>query len=262
MERISVIIPAYNEASYEEGFFLKRVIRTCLEAKKAGVIQDVIVVDDGSTDKTAEIAQQHGATVIRLPKNVGKGAAFIRGLQECRKLGTTKLLTLDADLLNLNIPHINEMISKLNIPINKEDKVQYPRMVICMVYEGKGIGPTYSASGIRGFNMSAFNFLFKSGTAEFNSGAKIPARFLNWAKGYALEGVLNHIFSPDFKHQDILFNPSEKLYARPPYMGAKSIIEQSGDLQDLDRVKDARELRILNKWRNHHKDRKYPTRKL
>ncbi|MGZ4387746.1 MAG: glycosyltransferase family 2 protein [Gaiellaceae bacterium] len=65
--RVSFIVPAFNEAA-TIGEVLERVAALGLDAQ-------VIVVDDGSTDATAEIAESHGAHVIRQP-NRGKGAAI------------------------------------------------------------------------------------------------------------------------------------------------------------------------------------------
>jgi glycosyltransferase involved in cell wall biosynthesis len=65
--RVSFLIPAYNEeATIAE--VLERIDALGLDAQ-------VVVVDDGSRDRTAEIAEQHGATVIR-QANAGKGAAL------------------------------------------------------------------------------------------------------------------------------------------------------------------------------------------
>jgi len=65
--RVSFLIPAYNEAA-TIGEVLDRIARLDLDAQ-------VVVVDDGSRDATAAIAEGHGATVIRQP-NQGKGAAL------------------------------------------------------------------------------------------------------------------------------------------------------------------------------------------
>jgi glycosyltransferase involved in cell wall biosynthesis len=69
--RISFVSPAYDEES-TLGEVLERIAALGLDAQ-------VIVVDDGSTDRTAEIAEAHGATVIR-QANAGKGAALRAGI--------------------------------------------------------------------------------------------------------------------------------------------------------------------------------------
>jgi glycosyltransferase involved in cell wall biosynthesis len=57
----------------------------------------VLVVDDGSCDRTGERAAAAGATVLRLDPNRGKGAALARGLAEAAGAGAERIVTLDAD---------------------------------------------------------------------------------------------------------------------------------------------------------------------
>lgn len=83
---VSVVIPAFNE---EAG--IAEVVRGAL-AKHAW--REVLVVDDGSTDQTAERAQAAGARLIRHPYNKGNGAAVKTGLREAT--GEVVLL-MDAD---------------------------------------------------------------------------------------------------------------------------------------------------------------------
>lgn len=80
---VSVIIPAYNEAAR-----IGPVVRAALE-----YADEVIVVDDGSSDETAAVAEGAGARVIRQP-NAGYIAAVKRGFREARGEIT---VTMDAD---------------------------------------------------------------------------------------------------------------------------------------------------------------------
>ena len=84
--RITVILPAKNEA---EG--LRRTLpalRACLPDA------ELIVVDDGSSDDTAAVASQHGATVLSSPYPMGNGAAIKRG---ARAAAGDILVFMDAD---------------------------------------------------------------------------------------------------------------------------------------------------------------------
>ena len=84
------LIPAYNEAA-RIGPVLDAVLAQPLLAQ-------VIVIDDGSTDTTAEIARAKGATVLRTPGNLGKTRALALGLQSVQ---TSHLVLIDADLTGL-----------------------------------------------------------------------------------------------------------------------------------------------------------------
>jgi len=67
---ISVIMPAYNAEH-----LLPRVLEPLIEMRERNEIEEILVVDDVSTDSTPEVAEKLGATVIRMPKNSGPGAA-------------------------------------------------------------------------------------------------------------------------------------------------------------------------------------------
>ncbi len=99
---IAVVIPAFNE---------EERLPAVLEAVTAcPSVRQVIVVDDGSQDKTAEVAQQFGVQVIRLPQNRGKGGAVWVGLQEVRQ---PFVVLLDADLKGLRPNHIETLVHPL-----------------------------------------------------------------------------------------------------------------------------------------------------
>jgi len=85
--RVLAGIAAYNEASY--------VGSIVLQARQ--YVDEVIVVDDGSTDNTAKVAKLAGATVIRHDENRGKGAAIQSILAEAKKRSPDVLVLLDAD---------------------------------------------------------------------------------------------------------------------------------------------------------------------
>ena len=86
-ENIIAVIPAYKEEI--------AIGSVVLKAKKH--VDRVIVVDDGSPDKTAEVAELAGAEVIRLDRNYGKAYALMRGLDRAKELDCSVVVMLDAD---------------------------------------------------------------------------------------------------------------------------------------------------------------------
>lgn len=85
-QRIIGIIPAHNEAAH-----IAHIVTQVAE------YLPVLVVDDGSTDDTAQLAECCGAQVIRQSPNQGKGVALITGFKAALELGCQAVLTLDAD---------------------------------------------------------------------------------------------------------------------------------------------------------------------
>jgi glycosyltransferase involved in cell wall biosynthesis len=97
MPQVAVVIPAYNEAD--------RVGDTVAAAATLPDADLVVVVDDGSRDATARVAEEAGASVLRHARNKGKAAAMETGAEAVRLLDQREprdaprhLLFLDADL--------------------------------------------------------------------------------------------------------------------------------------------------------------------
>jgi glycosyltransferase involved in cell wall biosynthesis len=85
--KVVAIVPAYNE----ERFIGSVVLKT----KKH--VDAVLVIDDGSTDDTSEIAQAAGAVVVRHYRNRGKGNALNTGFQKVRELDPDAVILIDGD---------------------------------------------------------------------------------------------------------------------------------------------------------------------
>ncbi len=87
MPNFAVVIPAYNEAATIRDL-AERALRVCPR---------VIVVDDGSTDRTAEILAGVPVQVLRNDRNLGKAASLWRGAQAALAHGVEWIVTLDGD---------------------------------------------------------------------------------------------------------------------------------------------------------------------
>ena len=74
----AAVIPCFNEAVH-----IGKVV-TAVQKH----LSKVIVVDDGSTDATSELAKSSDAEIVRLPNNSGKGAALQKGWQRASELGS------------------------------------------------------------------------------------------------------------------------------------------------------------------------------
>ncbi len=84
---VLVLIPARNEA---------RTVAAVVEAVRAKLLP-VLVIDDGSTDGTAECARRAGAEVVSHPSNLRKGAALKTGFSWALEKGYKAVITMDAD---------------------------------------------------------------------------------------------------------------------------------------------------------------------
>lgn len=100
-------IPCHNEEEV-----LPRVLAD-LPTSIPGVARIItLVIDDGSTDRTVEIARAHGAEVVRLPVNRGLARAFLTGLDRAVQLGADVVVNTDGDH-----QYRGEDIAKLVAPV-------------------------------------------------------------------------------------------------------------------------------------------------
>lgn len=132
-EKVLVILPAWNEQEALPGV-LDDVLETLPWA-------DVLVVNDGSTDKTGEVARRGRAMVLNLPLNLGVGGAMRAGYKFARNKGYQIAVQLDAD--GQHDPH--EVPSLLQTM-----KAQDADVVIGARFAGEG---AYSVRGPRRWAM-------------------------------------------------------------------------------------------------------------
>lgn len=98
-QKIAVIVPAYNEAER-----ISDVLKVLVDVP---LVDEIIVVDDGSIDNTSDVARGFDVKAIRLTKNLGKGGAMIKGAEATN---AEIIAFIDADLVGLKPAHIEDLI--------------------------------------------------------------------------------------------------------------------------------------------------------
>ncbi|MEM7813569.1 MAG: glycosyltransferase family 2 protein [Candidatus Aenigmatarchaeota archaeon] len=119
--RVIAILPARNEAP--------RIADVIAGIKRTRAVGKIIVVDDASTDGTAEAAKRAGAQVIRFAKRGGVGAATRAGLREALRHSPDGIVFLDADGQHnpRYIPaFLKKMTESCDFVIGKRDLSRYP----------------------------------------------------------------------------------------------------------------------------------------
>ncbi|MFW6014549.1 MAG: glycosyltransferase family 2 protein [Candidatus Nanoarchaeia archaeon] len=156
-EKIIIVMPAYNEE--------KMVAKTIRSVKKKG-FNNIIVVDDGSSDKTTKVAQKEGVNVLTHPINRGLGAALGTGIEAAIEENASIIVTFDSDG-----QHHPDDIKKVIKPIidKKADAVIGTRLK-----NPKGM-PVIRRLGNWGFNIITF-ILFGVWTTDSQSGFRAFSR--------------------------------------------------------------------------------------
>ncbi|MBX4200611.1 glycosyltransferase family 2 protein [Candidatus Parcubacteria bacterium] len=161
-KKVSAIIPAFNEEKNIAG-----VLEVLLPLQ---FIDEVIVVDDGSADHTAMVAQNMGAKVLRIPKNAGKGNAMQQGVRIAQ---SDIIAFFDADLVGLT--------------------QEYVKLLAEPVLQGRAV----MAVGIRGSWFGLPKLFAKLDPLLAISGQRVMARSLflevpsKLLSGFTVESVLN-----------------------------------------------------------------------
>ncbi|MDO8428157.1 MAG: glycosyltransferase family 2 protein [Candidatus Diapherotrites archaeon] len=170
-----IVIAAFNEEE-SLGRTLDLIKATRLPAQ-------IILVNDGSTDKTRAIALAKGAQVIDMvdktnqSKNRGKANAIFAGLRAALKFNPTSVVTLDADMLTVPRVSLKELIDSAHTAT----RIGKIAMHVAPYAEGTFEPHTY-LSGLRSFSIPALHYLHKS-------------KFKSIPRGYGLETFLGIFFS-------------------------------------------------------------------
>jgi len=107
MNTVAVVL-AHNEENH-----LPHTLRILNKRKQQGLINHIIVVNDGSTDRTSEIARSNGAEVINLKSNLGRRLGFVEGAKAAHRAGAQAMLVLDADILYFPVKTLKQMTAKI-----------------------------------------------------------------------------------------------------------------------------------------------------
>jgi len=212
-----VLIPAYNEAKS-----IAKLLGDLSHLRRQGVIGHIVVVNDGSVDKTREIALKRGAdAVINLKQNSGKAMAFFEGLSYYvnsipkSQIQNARMVLLDADLKGINAKQINELVAPLGNGVFSKKKfaLEVPKI-------GMTIGTVKSdidqnLSGQRGFRIAELRPLIER--------PQLTRRLLGSTehrRGYGLETFLNYYFTRQPKVENISELGSKKQSNRFSYRAA------------------------------------------
>jgi len=177
--KIAIVIPAYNEAKVLK----KLLVSLNNELTKKNINYSIILVNDGSSDDTVQIAKAEGVYVISHILNSGSGSATATGLSFAQQQGFDIAATLDADgqhaaedlisgIVNIQGSKIDLLIGSRLIDSSgmSKTKVVGNKGLSFITYILFGTNVTDSQSGLRLFSKRALNELkWKSSGYEFCS---------------------------------------------------------------------------------------------
>ena len=174
--KVWIVMPANNE---------ERMMGRVLDSLKREGWRNVVVVDDGSIDRTADIARSKGAVVVRHKRNMGLGAALRTGLATARKRGADCAVTFDADGQHdpKAVRRLVEALKGADLVIGVRKHVGIPMhkrfgnfFLNCVTYLFSGMF-TDSQSGSRAFNRRALEKIkIRSNRYEVSSEIIVQAR--------------------------------------------------------------------------------------
>lgn len=171
MTPVDCIVPAYNEAP--------TIAPVIAALRDSGAFRTLLVVDDGSTDGTADVAKRAGAAVLKLPRNHGKGGAMQRAVAALPQDGAA-IMFCDADLVGFLPEHARLLV--------REFERTQPAQCIGLRFHW---GPTALAT-----QLLLPQVMYGSGKM---GGERVVQRWvldrlpLDCWEGYAIETAINHV---------------------------------------------------------------------
>lgn len=211
-KQISVVIAAYNEEP--------RIAEVLKIVEKHPLIDEVIVVNDGSSDKTSDVVRKFNIKLIENPKNMGKTLSVKNGIMAAKN---DLIMLLDADLKGLDADSINQLAQP--------------------VLSGK-VDWTLSLRG------NSFGFMRLMGMDWVSGERVIPKKLLLdsliWSKpniGFGLETLMNKslldnrtTFQSVYLPNVIITNKSEKIGLAKGLVAEAKMVGQIAKVMPLHKV--------------------------
>lgn len=164
IEKISAVIPAYNEA--------RTIGAIILELRKCSLVDEIIVVDDGSDDDTAEVSRTAGARIISRKNNSGKATAMEAGVKTAKN---SIVMFVDADITGFT----TQKMEKIILPVLNGNRIMYIGVIRRRAYWLNKIARVMPLiSGLRVIKKELW--------------FKVPNKY---KKGYQMEIALNYFAS-------------------------------------------------------------------
>lgn len=158
-QKIAILIPAYNE-SLVVSQVIKNLRQALLEVK---FDFEIVLIDDGSQDETAKLAEQAGATVIRHILNTGSGGATATGLSYAQQNGFDIAVTMDGDGQH----HANDVLKGVELI----EQTDCDLLIGSRLLNNKGM-PRVKIIGNKGLSVITF-MLFGINVTDSQSGLRI-----------------------------------------------------------------------------------------
>ncbi|MFI5294193.1 MAG: glycosyltransferase family 2 protein [Thermodesulfovibrionales bacterium] len=210
-----IILPAYNE---------ERTILKVVEEIKINIpFSDILVVDDGSTDRTGAIAAEEGVMVVHHPFNLGYGAALQTGFRFAKKRGYEYVITMDADG-----QHISSSATSLIRAMQEQDA----DVVIGSRFTGNG----YRMGPMRKIGIMLFSLVAKAFTGiritDPTSGFQLIGRrafsYLAEGDNYPLDypdvNIIMALHKKEFRIVEAPVTMKENEYGKSMHNGLKPLV--------------------------------------
>lgn len=220
MEKIVAVIAAHDEE--------REIIETLAilnDFKKKGIIHDILVVNDGSRDRTVEEALAMKAKVVSHRKQSGKRKVFATGVLKAHEMGATTILMLDADILDFPEKTAIAMINAVRDPRKclMATAQQYEPTTHWDRESSEGRVDDPHSNAQRAINMSAVEPLIR-GNKKW-----IDILQRNTRKKWGLEYALDRLIPKNKK----VFLKDSPICTRPAFRAQHKYRIERGGLKDL-----------------------------